>query len=61
MEHPIQQALEEIRLQGIVQEINSMSFIELCTLLPEDVCWGDSLMPSLLREILIAFVSKKAE
>lgn len=57
MEHTVQQELGQ---QAIEQLINNISFMDLCALLPEDTCWGDSLMPSLLREILIAFVSKRA-
>ncbi len=56
MEHTVQQ---EIGQETIEQQINNISFMDLCALLPEDTCWGDSLMPSLLREILITFVSKR--
>lgn len=37
------------------EEKESFSLLNLCALLPEGVCWGDTLTPHLVREILGAY------
>lgn len=43
----------------IPKENESLNFLNLCALLPESVCWGDTLTPSLVREILMAYRSER--
>lgn len=56
----ISQLRQQISQCNIVSKENeSLSFTNLCALLPEDTCWGDTLTPSLAREILMAYRSER--
>lgn len=50
---------QQISQCGIVPKDNQwLTFLELCALLPEDVCWGAMLTPALARQLLMAYRSR---